>query len=206
MSLENKAVEEKKRKGISIKIVTVIYLIAAIIVMTAVITAAGYNFYQNRVIEEYEKYVKTVLDYAYTVTEDYSFGDMIAKREMPEEYEVMREELNDVIESSDIDYLYAICFDDINDLHSLTYAINAKTREELNNGGTYTELDKPCEEGSFEEDALTSKRIYKPAFSKEKAFEIILDGKGTQFDPKCVEVFLEAGPEIDEVLKKIWCK
>ena len=78
MSLENKAVEEKERKGISIKIVTVIYLIAAIIVMTAVITAVGYNFYQNRVIEEYEKYVKTVLDYAYTVTENYSFGDMIA--------------------------------------------------------------------------------------------------------------------------------
>ncbi len=40
-------------------------------------------------------------------------------------------------------------------------------------------------------DALVSKRVYKPAFSFEKALEIMKEGAGTQFDPKCVEVFLE---------------
>ena len=51
-------------------------------------------------------------------------------------------------------------------------------------------------------DALASPRVYKPAFPIEKALSIIEEGKGTQFDPKCVEVFLEALPEVKEVLKK----
>ncbi|MCR5790148.1 MAG: HD domain-containing protein [Lachnospiraceae bacterium] len=51
-------------------------------------------------------------------------------------------------------------------------------------------------------DALASPRVYKPAFSVEKAIQIIRDGAGTQFDPKCVEVFLENLPEVRQVLKK----
>ena len=51
-------------------------------------------------------------------------------------------------------------------------------------------------------DALTSQRVYKPAFPVEKALDIIREGSGTQFDPKCVEVFLEQLPEVKVVLKK----
>ena len=51
-------------------------------------------------------------------------------------------------------------------------------------------------------DALTAKRVYKPAFPIEKALQIIEEGAGTQFDPKCVEVFLEALPEVKAVLEK----
>lgn len=51
-------------------------------------------------------------------------------------------------------------------------------------------------------DALASPRVYKPAFPLEKALAIIEEGKGTQFDPKCVEVFMEALPEVKEILKK----
>ena len=36
-------------------------------------------------------------------------------------------------------------------------------------------------------DALISKRVYKPAFPHEKAIGIILDGKGSHFDPDVVE-------------------
>ena len=96
----------------------------------------------------------TVLDYAYSVTEEYSFGDMIAARQMPDDYEIMREHLNKVKESSEIDYLYAVYFDDADDIGSLNYAINTKTQEELDKGGTYTYLGTPCEEGSFEEETL----------------------------------------------------
>ena len=39
-------------------------------------------------------------------------------------------------------------------------------------------------------DALTTKRIYKPAFSHEKARGIILDGIGSHFDPEIVKAFL----------------
>lgn len=40
-------------------------------------------------------------------------------------------------------------------------------------------------------DALVSERVYKKAFSKEKAKQIILEGSGTQFDPDLVPMFLE---------------
>ncbi|WP_294486996.1 HD-GYP domain-containing protein [uncultured Ruminococcus sp.] len=51
-------------------------------------------------------------------------------------------------------------------------------------------------------DALASPRVYKPAFPLEKALSIIQEGSGTQFDPKCVEVFMESLPEVKAVLKK----
>jgi response regulator RpfG family c-di-GMP phosphodiesterase len=39
-------------------------------------------------------------------------------------------------------------------------------------------------------DALISKRVYKPAFSHDKAKSIILEGNGTHFDPEVVKAFL----------------
>ena len=51
-------------------------------------------------------------------------------------------------------------------------------------------------------DALTSPRIYKPAFPLDKALNILEEGKGTQFDPKCVEVFFDALPEVKVILRK----
>ena len=64
----------------SIKIVTAIYSAVVIIVLTLVIVIVGYNLYENHVMENYKKYTTTVLEYAYTVASDYSFGDIIAKR------------------------------------------------------------------------------------------------------------------------------
>jgi len=40
-------------------------------------------------------------------------------------------------------------------------------------------------------DALISERPYKPAFTHEKAVELILEGKNTHFDPLIVDVFYE---------------
>lgn len=51
-------------------------------------------------------------------------------------------------------------------------------------------------------DALTSPRVYKPAFPLEKALSIIEEGKGKQFDPKCVEVFMDSLPEVRVILQK----
>ena len=41
-------------------------------------------------------------------------------------------------------------------------------------------------------DALVSKRVYKEAFSKEKACEILREGAGTQFDPDLTRLFLKS--------------
>jgi len=48
-------------------------------------------------------------------------------------------------------------------------------------------------------DALVSKRVYKPPFSHEKAYNIILEGRGTHFDPSLVDAF----NEINGVFRKI---
>jgi putative two-component system response regulator len=45
-------------------------------------------------------------------------------------------------------------------------------------------------------DALISTRVYKPAYTHEKAVEIIAEGRGTHFDPELVDLFLEKADEI----------
>jgi putative two-component system response regulator len=45
-------------------------------------------------------------------------------------------------------------------------------------------------------DALTTKRVYKPAFSHEHARSIIIEGRGTQFDPDVVDAFLAREDDI----------
>ncbi|MBO4337107.1 MAG: HD domain-containing protein, partial [Lachnospiraceae bacterium] len=51
-------------------------------------------------------------------------------------------------------------------------------------------------------DALTSARIYKPALSVDEAVAAIEEGRGKQFDPKCVDAFMDSLPEIKVVLSK----
>jgi putative two-component system response regulator len=48
-------------------------------------------------------------------------------------------------------------------------------------------------------DALTHQRCYKPAMSHEEAMAIILEGKGSHFDPYLVELFVELEDEIIRV-------
>jgi putative two-component system response regulator len=48
-------------------------------------------------------------------------------------------------------------------------------------------------------DALVSDRPYKKAFPHEKAVEIIVDGKGKQFDPKIIDVFIEVSDSFAKV-------
>ena len=51
-------------------------------------------------------------------------------------------------------------------------------------------------------DALTSARVYKPPFKLDQAVSMIMEGAGTQFDAKCVEVFVDALPEVKVILRK----
>jgi len=51
-------------------------------------------------------------------------------------------------------------------------------------------------------DALVSDRPYKQAFTHERAAEIILEGKGSHFDPLIVDVFLKVGDSFAEVIKQ----
>ena len=51
-------------------------------------------------------------------------------------------------------------------------------------------------------DALSSARVYKPPFTFDEAINLIKEGAGTQFDPKCVEVFLESISEVKKIYRK----
>lgn len=195
--------KKKQRRGLSIKIVAALYSVIAILILTLSVVLIGYHLFKKNVTKNYEKYALTVLDNAYIFAEDYSFGDMIDSREMSEGYEEMREHLNKVKENSEIEYLYAVYFDDINDIHSLTYAVNTKTAEELANGGQYTYLGKPCEEGSFEDDTLLILQNAIKNSQKESAvlqghsdsygdmlngYKVIFDSNGNPVGLLCVEI------------------
>lgn len=52
-------------------------------------------------------------------------------------------------------------------------------------------------------DALVSKRVYKAAFSHEVAADIILQGKGTQFDPDVVDAFVRLQPELKKIQRSL---
>lgn len=52
-------------------------------------------------------------------------------------------------------------------------------------------------------DALTSKRCYKEPFTFEKAIEIIRAGRGTQFEPNLVDIFLEVSPRFEKLTKEL---
>lgn len=39
-------------------------------------------------------------------------------------------------------------------------------------------------------DALSTRRVYKPAFPLDRCFEILIEGRGTQFDPRVLDAFL----------------
>jgi putative two-component system response regulator len=51
-------------------------------------------------------------------------------------------------------------------------------------------------------DALSSRRVYKEAFSHERCVQIIKDGAGKAFDPTIVGVFLELEPEFREIARR----
>ncbi|MBR4549962.1 MAG: serine/threonine-protein phosphatase [Oscillospiraceae bacterium] len=142
----------------SIKAKVAIHAIIYMGILTAVIAVFGYKLYYDSDMESYAIYADTVLEYAYRKAEDAGLGDMIAARDMPEGYEPFRSELNQIKDSSHIEYLYAIYFEDIDDIYSLHYAINAKTQAELSTdvplSELYSYMGKPCEKGAFSEDTL----------------------------------------------------
>ncbi|WP_286237686.1 HD-GYP domain-containing protein [Neptuniibacter halophilus] len=51
-------------------------------------------------------------------------------------------------------------------------------------------------------DALISKRVYKPAFSHEKARDIILQGRDSHFDPSVVDAFLQLESRFTEIAEQ----
>ena len=54
-------------------------------------------------------------------------------------------------------------------------------------------------------DAMTSSRSYRPALQFEVAYQRILDGQGSQFDPQLVELFKQIYPDWVQI-SKTYCK
>ena len=199
------------KKGLSLKHKVAITAVIFMGILTAAIAAIGYKLYVDSVMESYIDYADTVLEYAYREASGYAFGDMISERDMPEDYEKLRLELNKIKDSSNIEYLYAIYFETVDDIHSLHYAINTKTEEELKAGAEagktlreiYTYMGTPCEEGSFEDDTLrllqeavkTGRRTsgtlegYSDVYGHMlNGYRVVFDSKGNPAGLICVEI------------------
>ena len=52
-------------------------------------------------------------------------------------------------------------------------------------------------------DALTSNRVYKPAFTRQSVQEIIFTGSGIHFDPKIVAAFKTLEPRFHEIREEL---
>ena len=48
-------------------------------------------------------------------------------------------------------------------------------------------------------DALRQKRVYKPGFSHEQAYEIIVSGSGSHFDPQLIKIFIQLHLKFAEI-------
>ena len=51
-------------------------------------------------------------------------------------------------------------------------------------------------------DALISKRVYKPAFSHEKAYQLVCEGRGSHFDPDVVDAFVAIEDTFKEIAQR----
>lgn len=51
-------------------------------------------------------------------------------------------------------------------------------------------------------DALRAKRVYKSSYSQEKACAIIIEGRGSQFDPVLVSSFIRVADKFDKIFKE----
>ena len=49
-------------------------------------------------------------------------------------------------------------------------------------------------------DAVSSKRCYRDAMPLEECFQIITNGRGTDFDPEIVDAFMLKREQIEEIL------
>jgi HD-GYP domain-containing protein (c-di-GMP phosphodiesterase class II) len=52
-------------------------------------------------------------------------------------------------------------------------------------------------------DALTSERVYKKAFSHKESREIMIEGRGTQFDTRLIDAFLALQDRFIELRKQM---
>ena len=48
-------------------------------------------------------------------------------------------------------------------------------------------------------DALSNKRVYKPAFSLEKTFQIMSENKGSHFDPELLDAFIQIKDKVEKI-------
>jgi putative two-component system response regulator len=52
-------------------------------------------------------------------------------------------------------------------------------------------------------DALTQKRVYRPAMPEKKALGILEEGRGTHFDPRVLDCFMKILPDLHRITEAI---
>ena len=94
----------------------VIITVVAMTALTAALQVIGYYRFNQNVYSNYVKYATFAVEEAVLILDKYSLGDAVVRGEMNDDYEKARLELNEVKTSAEIEYLYAVYFEDIEDV------------------------------------------------------------------------------------------
>jgi len=121
-----------------------------------------------------------------------------------DEYEIMKthttrgkeiiSELGDVSASLYLKHCEDICYSHHEQWDGKGYPRNLKDKE----------IPLPARLAAVADvyDALVSPRVYKPAMPYEKAVSIIIEGRGTQFDPVVVDAFIQIQDRFKDIAEK----
>ena len=122
----------------------------------------------------------------------------------PDEYEIMKthtirgkeivRELGDVESSLYLNHCEDICYSHHERWDGMGYPRQLKGEEIPLSARLATVADVY--------DALVSARVYKSAMPYEEAFKLIVDGKGTQFDPVIIDAFVQLYDQFREISQK----
>lgn len=140
---------------VSIKTRMILFSVAITLVLSGSIGYIGYRNYYSNILEKYKEYAETIVRMEETVLQNDEFAEIVSCGEMDDRYEDARIRLNSIKDNSNIDYIYALYFEDSNDTGSMKYVINGVRKEDLaeaeSERDVYSYLGEKCEEGDFEE-------------------------------------------------------
>ena len=140
------------KKSVRIRTKVVLLTTFAMSILTMIISTIGYSRFNDNVVESYAKYAVAAVKSADSVFDTCGMGDLIDQRQMGPDYDAARDGINEIKNNFDINYLYGVYYEDVDDLYSLCYVINAKSDKERAEATEeiYSYMGDHCEDDAFD--------------------------------------------------------
>lgn len=152
--------KQKNTKKLGNKIM--LFCIVFAIVLGGCIAGVGYNMYRVNILERYRAYTGTLLDIAASQFDGDDIEECIRTLNTSEKYENARKELDRVKENSEISYIYAVYFPNLENPEQADFVMNGNTAAELEDKAE-SEVRSTLGEDSGESFALPMKTAFRDA-------------------------------------------